>query len=535
LDMTMLISLMGGLGLFLYGMKMMGDGLENAAGNKLKFILEKVTSNPLKAVMVGTAVTMLIQSSSATTVMVVGFVNSGLLNLVQATGIIMGANIGTTVTAFLVSLNVDAIVPAFLFVGSVMMLVSQAKKRKDIASIILGFGVMMLGMSLMSDAMYPLRDSKLFRELILSLGNQWYLGLLLGLGITLLIQSSSATTGILVALTNTGNITIQIAFPIILGANIGTCITALLSSITANKTAKKAAVIHLLFNVIGTLIFLPFGGVLIKLVTWISPVSVKYQISFIHLFFNGANTLILLPFRHVLINLANRIVGEDVKTEAEILDRRLLQTPTIAEGQVVLETVKLAELAKKNVQLATEAFLTGDLSQEYEIMKNEDRINEVTEIITNFLVELSATDVNIEEFRRIGNTYHVINDIERIGDHAENILELAVEKSRKEAELTPEGMAELREIFQVTEAALDISISSYKENDQKMAMGIDAVESKIDALQKEYRQSHIKRLQKGRIKALSSILFLDVVSNLERVGDHAKNMADVVAGIQERD
>lgn len=535
MDMGMFIALMGGLGLFLYGMKMMGDGLENAAGNKLKFILEKVTSSPLKAVMVGTAVTMLIQSSSATTVMVVGFVNSGLLNLVQATGIIMGANIGTTVTAFLVSLNVEAIVPIFLFFGSVLMLFSQAKKRKDIASIILGFGVMMLGMSLMSDAMYPLRDSEVFRELIMSLGNQWYLGLLLGLGITLLIQSSSATTGILVALTSTGNITIQIAFPIILGANIGTCITALLSSITANKTAKKAAVIHLLFNMIGTLIFLPLGGILISIVTSISPESVKYQISFIHLFFNLSNTLLLLPFRNVLITMANRIVGDDVKPETEILDRRLLQTPTIAEGQVVLETVKLAELAKKNVHLATEAFLTGDLSREDEILKNEARINEVTEIITNFLVELSATEVNIEEFRRIGNTYHVINDIERVGDHAENILELAVEKSRKDAELTPEGSEELREIFKVTEEALDISIGCYKDNDKKMALGIEAVERKIDALQKEYRQSHIKRLQQGRFKALSSILFLDVISNLERVGDHAKNMADVVAGIQERD
>lgn len=535
MDTAMIIALLGGLGLFLYGMKMMGDGLENAAGSRLKFILEKVTSSPLKAVLVGAFVTMLIQSSSATTVMVVGFVNSGLLNLVQATGIIMGANIGTTVTAFLVSLNVDAIIPVFLFFGSILMLFSKAKKRKDIASIALGFGIMMLGMSLMSDAMYPLRDSKMFRELIVSLGNQWYLGLLVGLGITLIIQSSSATTGILVALTNTGNITIQIAFPIILGANIGTCITALLSSITANKTAKKAAVIHLLFNLIGALIFLPLGGLLISIVTRISPESVKYQISFIHLFFNLSNTLILLPFRHLLITMANKIVGDEVKMDNEILDRRLLQTPTIAEGQVVLETVKLAELAKKNVHLATEAFLTGDLTHEDEITKNEERINEVTEIITNFLVELSATEINIDEFRRIGNTYHVINDIERVGDHAENILELAVEKQKKEADLTPEGAEELRAIFAETENAMNIAIGCYKENDKSYAMKIEAVERKIDALQKEFRQSHIRRLQQGRFKALSSILFLDVISNLERVGDHAKNMADVVSGIQERD
>ena len=531
MDLNMLIALLGGLGLFLYGMKMMGDGLENAAGSKLKFILEKVTSNPLKAVGIGALVTALIQSSSATTVMVVGFVNSGLLNLVQATGIIMGANIGTTITAFLVSLKVDALVPVLLFTGSILMLFSKAKKRRDVSSIILGFGIMMLGMSLMSDAMYPLRDSELFKDLIISLGHKWYLGLLVGLGITLLVQSSSATTGILVALTTTGSITIQIAFPLILGANIGTCITALLSSITANKTAKKAAVIHLLFNLTGAIIFLPLGPVLISIVTAIAPESIKYQISFIHLIFNVSNTIILLPFAGTLIKLANGIIGKDTEVVTEILDRRLLQTPSIAEGQVILETVKLAELARKNVQLSTDAFVNNDLTHHDLVMKNEERINEVTEIITNFLVELSSSDLDVNEFRRIGNTYHVINDIERIGDHAENIMELAVERNKKNAEITPEGKKELENIFSFTDKALDTAIESYRNNDVSIANTINETEREIDKLQKEYRNAHISRLNAGKCTALAGILFLDLISNLERIGDHSVNIAETISGI----
>jgi len=530
MDISMFIALMGGLGLFLYGMKMMGDGLENAAGSRLKFILEKVTASPLKAVVVGAFVTVLVQSSSATTVMVVGFVNSGLLNLVQATGLIMGANIGTTTTAFLVSLKVDRIIPLFLFFGTVMMLFTKAKRRKDVASIILGFGVMMLGMRLMSDAMYPLRDSQVFKDLIISIGYKWYLGILVGLGITLLVQSSSATTGILVALTDTGAISIQAAFPIILGANIGTCITALLSAITANKTARKAAVIHLLFNMTGALMFLPLGGILSSFVTTLAPASVKLQISFVHLIFNVSSTLILLPFAGVLIKLANGIVGEDTKTETEILDKRLLQTPTIAEGQVVLETIHLAELAKKNLVLATNAFMEEDLTHEAEIRQNEDRINEVTEIITNFLVELSATDIVIDEYRRIGNTYHVLNDLERIGDHAENILELAEERVRKEATLTPEGKEEIETITKKTIEALDSAILAYKDQNEEQARKVSQFENEIDDLQRIYRKRHIKRLQEGRFKALSSVLFLDAISNLERVGDHAKNIADMVVG-----
>lgn len=535
MNIGMIIGLLGGLGLFLYGMKMMGDGLENAAGSKLKFILNKVTANPISSVLIGTVVTILMQSSSATTVMVIGFVNSGLLNLAQATGIIMGANIGTTTTAFLVSMNIDAIVPILIFMGSFLYLFTKAKRRRDLASILLGFGLLMLGMELMSEAMYPLRDSQVFKDLILTVGTQWYLGILLGLGITMLVQSSSATTGLLVALTSTGGISIQAAFPLILGANIGTCITALLSSITANKMAKKAAVIHLLFNIMGAVLFLPLGKYLINVVTFLAPENIKLQISFIHLIFNVSNTLALLPFAGLLILIANKVVGEEEDKASEILDRRLLQTPSIAEGQVILETVKLAEMAKENLKLSVDAFLNDDLKHHDLVYENEARINEITEIITNFLVELSGSDIDINEFARVGDTYHVLNDIERIGDHAENIMELAEERNRKNVEITSEGVEELKNIYNYTNLAMDIAIESYKNNDKQKAVSIEQTEKRIDELQKEYRDAHIRRLNAGRCSALAGILFLDLISNLERVGDHAKNIADTIAEIKERD
>lgn len=535
MDINMIIGLFGGLGLFLYGMKMMGDGLENAAGSRLKFILNKVTANPISSVFVGAIVTVLMQSSSATTVMVIGFVNSGLLNLVQATGIIMGANIGTTTTAFLVSMNIDALVPILIFSGSFLYLFTKAKKRRDLASILLGFGILMLGMELMSEAMYPLRESEAFKNLIIAVGHQWYLGILIGLGITMLVQSSSATTGLLVALTTTGSITIQVGFPLILGANIGTCITALLSSITANKMAKKAAIIHLLFNLIGAIIFLPLGKYLMEIVTFISPESIKLQISFLHLIFNVSNTLVLLPFAGLLIKVAQKVVGDEADKESQILDRRLLLTPSIAEGQVILETVKLAQLAQENVKLATEAFATDDLKNVDLVYKNEQRINEVTEIITNFLVQLSSSDLNVNEFGRVGDTYHVLNDIERIGDHAENIMELAEERNKKNVVISDEAREELKAIYDYTNLAMDIAIESYKEDNKEKALSIIQVESRIDALQKEYRDAHIRRLNAGRCSALAGILFLDLISNMERIGDHSKNIADTVSEIKERD
>lgn len=533
MDFEMIIGLLGGLGLFFYGMKMMGDGLENAAGSKLKYILEKVTANPISAVLVGTIVTGIIQSSSATTVMVVGFVNSGLMNLVQATGIIMGANIGTTVTAFIISLDIKAFVPVALFFGAMMFMFSKAKKRRDVASILLGFGLLMLGMTMMSDAMVPLRTSPAFEEIIVTIGTKWYFGVLVGLIATAIIQSSSATTGILLALTSTGKISLEIAFPILLGCNIGTCATALLSSIGANKTARKAAVIHLLFNSIGTVIFLPLGSLMISIVRNFSVNDIKMQIAYLHIMFNVLNTFILLPFSNVLILMSNKIVGEDVVRLPDVgrLDRRLLQTPSIAEGQVINETVRMAEIAKDNFKLAMEAFLESDETNADRIYNNEKIINELTENITDFLVELSGSDIDINEFGRIATTYHVINDVERIGDHAENIIELAQEKIRKGVFITEDAVEELKAMYSYCIEAINIAIDSYKNNDIKRAESIIGVEKRIDELEKEYRDTHIRRLNQGKCTPIAGILFLDLISNMERIGDHSNNIAEAVIGV----
>ncbi|MDU5651507.1 MAG: Na/Pi cotransporter family protein, partial [Clostridium perfringens] len=307
-----LIQVAGGLGLFLFGMKLMGEGLENAAGDKLKSILEKVTKNPISAVLVGAFVTMVIQSSSATTVMVVGFVNAGLMNLAQAAGVIMGANVGTTITAQLVAFKLDEIAPLFVIVGVVLLMSAKQKKRKDIADIILGFGILFMGMGIMSSALKPLADSPMFSQLIMAIGDNWLLGIFTGLALTAILQSSSATTSILIALASTGSITINIVLPILFGCNIGTCVTALISSIGANKTAHKAAAIHLMFNILGTLIFIPFLKPLAHIVQEMSPGDVQRQIANAHTIFNITATIILVPLSKYMIMIVNKLIkGED--------------------------------------------------------------------------------------------------------------------------------------------------------------------------------------------------------------------------------
>lgn len=305
-----IMKLMGGLGLFIYGMKLMGDGLENAAGDGLKFILEKVTKNPIISVLVGAAVTAVIQSSSATTVMVVGFVNAGLMNLAQAAGIIMGANIGTTITAQLVAFKLDAIAPLFVFVGAFMVMFAKGKKRKDIGNIVLGFGILFTGMGAMSSAMKPLTASPMFEQILVTVGERWYLGIIAGALLTAILQSSSATTGILVALATAGAINIHMALPIIFGCNIGTCITAMIATVGTNKTAHKAAMLHLIFNLGGTILFIPFlvSNLLGDFVSMISPGDVSRQIANSHTVFNLVNTAIMLPLTNVLIKLVNTII-----------------------------------------------------------------------------------------------------------------------------------------------------------------------------------------------------------------------------------
>lgn len=528
---SMIITLFGGLGLFLFGMNMMGDGLENAAGEKLKGILEKVTSNKYIGVLVGALVTAVIQSSSATTVMVVSFVNAGLMSLMQAVGVIMGANIGTTITAQMVSFDLNAIAPLFIGVGAIIMLVSKNKRVRDVASIALGFGILFLGMGMMSESMEPLAESSAFKSIIETIGNNRLLGVLAGLVMTAIVQSSSATTGILVALATTGSIDMNVALPIIFGCNIGTCVTAILASLGSNKTAKKAALIHLFFNIIGVLIFLPFMDIVVGIVQKTDPSNVARQVANAHTIFNITVTIILLPFAKYLVVLANKAMpGEDnIKQVGSIyLDEKLLKTPIVATGQVYKETIRMGELAKENVELAMRAFFDNDKNHVKVINDNEKIINTLEKEITNYLVKLSSYELPKEDSKILSATFHVINDIERIGDHAKNIIELAIEKNENKISIEGEAREELIDMYKKTEEALDLAIYCYSNKDTVEAKKIRDIEEKIDKYEKTLRDNNIVRLNNKTCSASGSTIFLDLISNLERIGDHSTNIAESI-------
>lgn len=526
-----IIQLMGGLGLFIYGMKLMGDGLENAAGEGLKSILEKVTSNRIMGVGIGAIVTAVIQSSSATTVMVVGFVNAGLMTLAQAAGVIMGANIGTTITAQLVAFKLDQVAPVFVFVGAALVMFAKAKKRKEIGNIILGFGILFTGMGAMSGAMKPLASSPMFTDVLLAIGDNWFIGIIAGAAITAVLQSSSATTGILIALASTGLIDIGLALPIVFGCNIGTCITAMLASVGTNKTAHKAALLHLVFNIVGTVVFLPFIGLIAKFVQHVSPDDVSRQIANAHTVFNVANTALLLPFTNYIIKFINKAIpcGENIeKAGPKYIDDRVLETPVIAAGQVIKETIRMANKAKENVELSMKAFVDGDESLIEKVYENEKIINILEESITEYLVKLAKCDLSDKEKGIVASTFHVIIDIERIGDHADNIADLTIEKINKNLKYSKDAIDELYEIYNSTLEALEIAIDSYVSRDITKAKSIIDVEDKIDAYQRTYREKHIQRLYDGKCNAFAGAVFLDLISSFERIGDHSTNITESV-------
>ncbi|MGL4773509.1 MAG: Na/Pi cotransporter family protein [Clostridium sp.] len=522
--------LLGGLGLFLFGMKLMGDGLENAAGEKLKGILEKITSNRIVGVLVGTVVTAIIQSSSATTVMVVSFVNAGLMSLIQAAGVIMGANVGTTITAQMVSFKLDTIAPIFIGVGAIILLVAKKKRVRDLASIALGFGILFMGMGVMSGAMKPIAESPSFQEFVIVVGDNRILGLLAGLAMTAVVQSSSATTGILVALATTGAIGMDVALPVIFGCNIGTCVTALLASLGANRTAKKAALIHLFFNIFGTVIFLPFMDQFIALVQT-TDTNVARQVANAHTIFNVTATVLMLPLANYLVILANKILPGDDEIEKEgavYLNNGLLDNPVIATTGVLKETIRMGSKAKENLELSMKVFVDGNEDLIKSINNNEKIINILEKEITNYLVRLSEHELAEVEGKIVSSTYHIINDIERIGDHAENILELALEKRNNSISFGEDAKEEIKEIYKKTLDALDIALKSYEEKNIYDAEKVIVIEEEIDKLEKKFRESNIQRLNDKQCNASSSVIFLDLISNLERIGDHATNIAEAV-------
>ena len=520
----------GGLGLFLYGMKLMSEGLENIAGERLKNILEKITSNKIMGVLVGTAVTAVIQSSSATTVMVVSFVNAGLMSLSQATGVILGSNIGTTVTAQMVSFKLEVIAPIFIGVGAILMMIAKNKKVRDFAYISLGFGILFMGMGLMSSSMEPISELEIFKEFILIVGNNPILGVFVGVIMTAILQSSSATTGILVALAVAGTINMRVAFPMVLGCNIGTCVTAILASLTANKTAKKAALLHLFFKIFGTILFLPFADNVVQFVAILTPSNVGRQVANAHTIFNIVITIVVLPISKYFVSFVNKLLPDDDKKEvcgAIYLDKKLLETPIVASGQVIKETIRMANKAKGNLELAMKAFFDGDEEKIKKVYENEIIINKLEKEITEYLVELSQHNLPVDNAKLVSQAYHTINDIERIGDHAENIVELTTQKFNNNIELSKAALKEVEEIFDVTLKSVDIAIRIFNDEDKNNDEMVEIVEEKIDSLEKEFRENNIVRLSSKLCFADAGVMFFDLLSNLERIGDHANNIATV--------
>ena len=529
---NILLGLFSGLALFLFGMEFMGDGLENAAGSRLKSFFDKAITNPLKGALVGTIVTAIIQSSSATTVMVVGFVNAGLMSLYQAVGVIMGANIGTTITGQLITFKIDDYIPLFIIIGAALILFMKQEKRKEIGKIVFGFGLLFMGLSQMKDAMSPIAQTTFFQDLILTLEGNMFLGILVGAAMTAVVQSSSASTAILLSLAATGAISLQVAIPILFGNNIGTCVTALLSSLNANKVAKKAAFIHLSFNLIGTLIFLPLINILSQVVMYMGG-DIDKQIANAHTIFNIVNAIILLPFAGVFVKLANLALKdkEGEKPTINRLDRRFRETPAIAFEQAFQESLTMYDLAKENLTLSTNALIDGKVTNLKKIFKNESEINRLERELSTFLVSISSHDITEVDTNRIASMIKIISDIERIGDHSKNIAELAEEVSTSKLTFTSDALEELRLMYNYTIESINSSYASYKNNNLQKANDTMIFEENIDRLEELLRDKHIQRLSQNKCNAHSGAVFLDAISNFERIGDHSINIAEYVLSL----
>lgn len=529
-----LFGLLGGLGLFLFGMQIMGEGLQKAAGERMRRILEVLTKNAFFGVLVGAGVTAIIQSSSATTVMLVGFVNAGLMSLQQAIGVVMGANIGTTMTAQLIAFKLTDYTFLIIALGFAITFLSKRKTSKYLGQVLLGFGILLLGMETMSDSMKPLRNSPVFVNMMLTLGKNPLLGVLVGTLMTMLIQSSSATIAILMSVASQGLVDFSTAVPILFGDNIGTTITAWLAAINSNLAAKRTAMSHTMFNVIGTIIFITFLPYFESFVIRISPPGdIARQIANAHTSFNVINTILFLPFVGLYAKLITRILPGEIKTAqtgALYLDKRMLHTPSVALSQVNKEIARMAEIALQNVNLSMEAFLASDEKLLKQVFEQEETVDALEQEITEYLVLVSQQSLTPEQSARMTSLLHVINDIERVGDHAEAIAELADIKIKRKLPYSPEAIKELKEMGRLAANTFKKSVTALETENADLAREVVAFEDRIDRMEKTLRNNHIKRLNECRCFPESGVIYLDIISNLERIGDHSHNIAHVVLG-----
>ncbi len=533
MDLSVIVTLMGGLGLFLLGMHQMGDGMEKAAGARMRSILEAVTSNRVMGTLVGILFCAVIQSSSATTVMVVSFVNAGMMNLYQAAGVIFGANIGTTVTSQLVSFNLSAYAPVILFLGVLMTQFVKNDRVKKIGEVILGFGVLFMGLDIMSGSMSNMKDSPLVAEFLSSLTNP-FLGVLLGTVITAIIQSSSVTVSILLLMAQQGLMELPICFYIILGCNIGACMSALLASLNGNKNAKRAALIHLFFNIIGTIIIflvLTFAGDLVlHLLQAISGPEPGRCVANAHTLFKISQVIMLLPFTKGIVKLTYLAVpGEDASADQECellyIGKKTVFSPTTAVIEVVRELEHMGTLAYENLNRGLDALITLNQDEINKIYEVEKQINFMNHAITNYLVKISQMTLPIDDSKSIGALFHVVNDIERIGDHAENLADSAQTRIKEQIAFSDTALDELREMGSRVNTILKYAMDMFANNTREHLHDIMTLEDSIDEMERELQKHHIERLTKNECSAAAGMVFSDTISGFERVADHATNIA----------
>lgn len=538
--LNIIVPFAGGLGMFIYGMQIMAQGLENAAGNKMKSLLEVLTKNKLMGVCLGALITAVIQSSSATTVMVVGFVNAGLMNLTQAMGIIMGANIGTTVTGWLVSsvewaefLSPDSLAPIAVIAGVIVMMTGKRRTTKDISSIIIGFGLLFIGISTMSSSVAPLKEMDAFVNLFVVIGKNPFLGILTGALVTAIIQSSSASVGILQSLAAAGLVPFSAAIYIIMGQNIGTCVTAILSSLGAKKNAKTAALMHLLFNIIGTILFCILA---IVYFTVLNPAAglgtiTQTQISLVHTVFNIGTTVLLFPASGLIVKLAKKIgnVDEEEQEKGKLyLDERVLQTPGIALQSTWNETIRMSELVLRSMEAARNVLFTQSQEDIDTLKEDEDIVDKMCAGITDYAIRLSGMQISEREHKSVSHMLQILSDVERISDYCENISEYAETLAEKKVTFSEVAKNHMSEIMAETIDSYRYALEALKEKSHEKALKVIEKETIIDDMEIRLRTKHIDRLANNQCNTEAGIVFLDALVGLERISDHARNIAEEV-------
>lgn len=549
MDIFSIITLLGGLAFFLYGMSVMSQGLEKMVGSKLESVLKSMTSNRFKGLILGTVITAVIQSSSAVTVMLVGLVNSGIMRLGQSVGVIMGTNIGTTITSWILSLagiesdnafikmlKPESFSPVLALIGIVLLSFAKSGKKKDLGSILIGFALLMTGMTLMSGAMKPLAETPAFGNVLTMFSNPVF-GILAGLIITAIIQSSSASVGILQSISLTGTLTFGSAIPIIMGQNIGTCVTSLISSIGTTKNAKRVTAVHISFNIIGTLIWCVLFYTLNAFLRFSfndSPIT-PVGIAIVHSIFNVATTVLLFPFGKQLEKLAKRLVKDKKEKEAEyeLLDDRLLLTPSFAIAECRNVTMKMADTVRESILGAIDLIGNYDEKKGTEIITGEEQTDVYEDKLGTFLVKLSSKNLSQRDSNEVAELLHSIGDLERIGDHAQNLVEVAEEIHNKKLAFSDEAKQELDIMTSAVKRILNITFDALKDNDPILAGTVEPLEQVIDGLKRELKKRHVKRLQNGKCTIELGFVLSDILNNYERVSDHCSNLAVYVIQIDD--